>query len=401
MKNIKDILLEKLILNKDSKSINKVYTFEDDNNRINLSINLPFKFYFPDIDKTAEIKVIKKIKNEFNEDVWAFYEYDKELDNEWRVVTLSAMGIINIFIKGPKDNYRIKTQPLVSYINHKSFGKRTNIELDDPDETVIKNALNEKLILNKDSKTINKIFWFTNNQGIKLPFDLTINEIHEVIRIVNIKHVKPLKEDLWKLYDENGNHVFTLYNLVLRTLFFNNPSRHVAILRTFDEELKKKVRNSDSIVVHYKDDLDKIIKESIQESQEEPKVYSNMIILNPQQDAILILKRTKDMPTFKYKWGFPGGSVEKDDKDNKFAAIRELKEETGIELTFNEEYKCHKFDSIKNNDGSISEYYITTLEEYRDITLSYEHSTFEWFNEYSQQKYRWMPDVFQIIQKIL
>ena len=139
----------------------------------------------------------------------------------------------------------------------------------------------------------------------------------------------------------------------------------------------------------------------IQESQEDKKVYVNMILLNPDKDAILILKRANYMRKYKTMWGFPGGSLDSKDKDSKAGAIRELKEETGIELSWREEHDCKLYDKITNKDGSISEYWITTLEEESKIKLSREHSKYEWFEEKTKTNYKWMPDVFQIIQKIL
>ena len=89
----------------------------------------------------------------------------------------------------------------------------------------------------------------------------------------------------------------------------------------------------------------------------------------------------------------------KKDKDSKAGAIRELYEETGIKLTWNEEHNCKKFDTIKNEDGSLSEYYITTLETTPDVKISREHAKYEWFDESNKNNHKWMPDVFQLIQK--
>lgn len=142
----------------------------------------------------------------------------------------------------------------------------------------------------------------------------------------------------------------------------------------------------------------------IKESIDNPKIYVNMILLNHEEDKILILKRANYMPSFRKLWGFPGGSFDiKKDKNKQAGAIRELKEETGIELSFNEERWCKKFDSITNKDGSISEYYITHLETENlpNIKLSKEHTKYEWYDESTIGKFKWMPDIFQIIQKIL
>ena len=261
--------------------------------------------------------------------------------------------------------------------------------------------IQEKLIINKNSKIKkDQIFWFTNNKGIRLPFDLYIPELKDSITITKIEHTKPLKKDLWKLYDKDGNHIFTLYELVIQNLFFNKYG-HEAILRMIDDNMRSKIKMPDYVLVNYKDNLDKILQESINESQDEPKRYSNMILLNPEEDAILVLRRSNYMKKFRGMYGFPGGSVDPKDKNPKDAAIRELKEETGIELTFNEERKCQKFDSIKNEDDSISDYYLATLETMSEIKLSKEHREYEWFNEKSKKNHKWMPDVFQLIQKIL
>ena len=142
--------------------------------------------------------------------------------------------------------------------------------------------------------------------------------------------------------------------------------------------------------------LQKTIYESI-----EQKRYSNIILLNPEENKVLILRRANYMKNFKGMYGFPGGSIDYKDKNGKDAAIRELEEETGIKLSWNEEHNCKKYDEIKNKDNSISEYYITTLESDVDIKLSREHSAYEWFNEQSKKSHKWMPDVFQIIQKVL
>ena len=46
------------------------------------------------------------------------------------------------------------------------------------------------------------------------------------------------------------------------------------------------------------------------------KIYTNMIVISP-DDKILILRRANYMKKFGGKWGFPGGSFDKKDKDSK------------------------------------------------------------------------------------
>ena len=128
--------------------------------------------------------------------------------------------------------------------------------------------------------------------------------------------------------------------------------------------------------------------------------YSNIILISDNHE-ILILRRANYMKNFGGLWGFPGGTVNEKDKNSKETAIRELKEETGIELSWNEKHKCSLYKTIKNKDNSISYYYLVKLEtNIKDIKLSKEHSKYDWFNIDNKKNYKWMPDIFQIIQKI-
>ena len=142
----------------------------------------------------------------------------------------------------------------------------------------------------------------------------------------------------------------------------------------------------------------------IKENQEDIKKYSNIIVLNKNEDKVLILRKSRNDKRFKNMWRFTSEYIEKTDKNGKEACIRELKEETGIELSWNESFKCKKYDIIENPDGSISEYYLVVLEKNPEeitIKLSQEHSAFEWFDENCIKKYRWLDSVFQIIQKVI
>lgn len=135
----------------------------------------------------------------------------------------------------------------------------------------------------------------------------------------------------------------------------------------------------------------------INESQE-IKIYVDAILISP-DDEILILRRANYMKKFGGKWGFVGGSKENTDKDSRAAIKREVKEETGWELTWNEEYEAKLFDKIIHKDNSITEYWIINLETKPDIKISKEHSKYEWYIIENDKDYKWMPDVFQIIQK--
>lgn len=135
-----------------------------------------------------------------------------------------------------------------------------------------------------------------------------------------------------------------------------------------------------------------IINESLQ------KRYVDAILVSP-DDKILILRRANYMRKFGGKWGFVGGSIDSKDKDSKAAIKREIKEETGWELTWNEEHEMKIFDKINHQDNSSTEYWLVKLEVNPEIKISREHSKYEWYEIENDKDYKWMPDVYQIIQK--
>lgn len=135
----------------------------------------------------------------------------------------------------------------------------------------------------------------------------------------------------------------------------------------------------------------------INESQD-IKRYVDGILVTP-DDKILILRRANYMKKFGGKWGFVGGSIDDKDKDSKSAIKREIKEETGYELTWNEEHEMKLFDKINHKDNSSTEYWLIKLEGNPSIKISKEHSKYEWYEVENNKDYKWVPDVFQIIQK--
>lgn len=141
----------------------------------------------------------------------------------------------------------------------------------------------------------------------------------------------------------------------------------------------------------------------INENRGEIKHYVDGILVS-EDEKILILRRANYMKNFGGQWGFVGGSVDKKDKNNKEAIIREIKEETGIELTFNEQQKMKAVDKQEHeNNGSIvsdTEYWLIKLETTPDVKISREHSKYEWIGpeETKEKNRKFMPDVFHYIQ---
>ena len=146
----------------------------------------------------------------------------------------------------------------------------------------------------------------------------------------------------------------------------------------------------------------------IKESKDEIKHYVDGILVNKDTDEILLLKRSNYVDLFKGKWGFVGGSVNESDKTTKDALIREIKEETGITLSFNEEYSMKYFGKQEhlgpgNDDKVVSytEYFIIEMESKPEIKLSKEHTEYKWFDKemIKENQGKYISDVFHYIQK--
>ena len=143
----------------------------------------------------------------------------------------------------------------------------------------------------------------------------------------------------------------------------------------------------------------KHITDWINENKGEIKHYVDGILIS-EDERILILRRANYMKNFGGQWGFVGGSVDKKDKNNKEAIIREIEEETKIKLTFNEQQKMKAIDKQEHeNNGSVvsdTEYWLIKLESNPDVKISREHSKYEWIDAdtFKNKTFKFMPDVF-------
>ena len=125
------------------------------------------------------------------------------------------------------------------------------------------------------------------------------------------------------------------------------------------------------------------------------------VIFQNTEAKILILRRANYMQNFRTCWGVIGGSVDAKDKTHKDAAIRETREETGYELSFMEQNNMKYLFDYTYKNGNISHVYFVKLESDINVKISREHSKYEWvdFSEEKIDDRKWMPEVFNILQK--
>lgn len=110
----------------------------------------------------------------------------------------------------------------------------------------------------------------------------------------------------------------------------------------------------------------------LSESEEEIKPeYSDVIVENADGE-VLLLKRADDDDLEPSKLGFAGGKIEEGETPEE-AALRELKEETGLDLE-----SVELVESITNDDGTVSHYYKAELPEGQEVEISDEHQDVVW-----------------------
>ena len=151
----------------------------------------------------------------------------------------------------------------------------------------------------------------------------------------------------------------------------------------------------------------KTLKDKIKENKEDIHHYVDGILIAPDNE-ILILQRANYLKNFRGQWGFVGGSVDKNDKTNKDAIIREIKEETGIELNVNEKRNMKNIGLHQNLGGNddkeviaYTEYWIIKLDKKYDIKISKEHQRYTGVNEetFKEKQGKYMSDIYHYIEK--
>ena len=149
-----------------------------------------------------------------------------------------------------------------------------------------------------------------------------------------------------------------------------------------DEQYKEIQNRSRDLIIEKRWDIqgfiDLLAKKNIVDETKKT-LYSDMIVKN-QKGEILLLLRNKQSEFAPGQWCLPGGHVDKGE-NHECAAIRELKEETGIEV---EEKDVRLVKQLDIDKGEIW-YYCVTLDKYVEVRLlEDEHINYIWCKNYSQ-----------------
>lgn len=114
------------------------------------------------------------------------------------------------------------------------------------------------------------------------------------------------------------------------------------------------------------------------------KKVSAVIVINKNKE-ILVLKRAPDARSFGGYWNFPGGAVESGETIET-AAVRELKEEAGIDV--------NESDLIYFEVSSLSKlmvHYFMTNKFENEVEINWESTDFKWVSIDEIRKMRFIP----------
>ena len=124
------------------------------------------------------------------------------------------------------------------------------------------------------------------------------------------------------------------------------------------------------------------------------------IIMN-NKDEILLLERRKDDRNTGYGWCLPGGVKENDDKSVLHCLTREIKEETGIDITIGDFYYLTEkinYKEVRKRNFNINFFVVNQRNDYNNITISNEHTSYKWF---SMDEIKESNDILRLTKDVL
>jgi 8-oxo-dGTP pyrophosphatase MutT (NUDIX family) len=115
---------------------------------------------------------------------------------------------------------------------------------------------------------------------------------------------------------------------------------------------------------------------------------------------ILLIQRASEdhYPNF---WEFPRGGCQVSDKNSKICAVREIKEETGLDVEivgYLGKYSYFKDQGVE----SLCKIYLCKMkDETQPVMLSHEHKDFKWVSTYGEAQLLLNPDQLKFVHPVL
>jgi 8-oxo-dGTP diphosphatase len=135
----------------------------------------------------------------------------------------------------------------------------------------------------------------------------------------------------------------------------------------------------------------------------DPRKAAKALILS--KDKYLLLLRTAKENIDPCVWDIPGGGVEKGETEEE-ALVREVREETGIDISFCQLFPVKKWKGLTKKGLEISGIdFLCPIDECPDIILSFEHTQYRWLSEEEILKGEeyglWIKETIEMASRVL
>jgi 8-oxo-dGTP pyrophosphatase MutT (NUDIX family) len=121
------------------------------------------------------------------------------------------------------------------------------------------------------------------------------------------------------------------------------------------------------------------------------------------QEILMIQRAEKDY--WPHEWEFPRGGCEKEkDKTLRDCAVREIKEEVGLDIQptkLLDKYKYTRYEGTKKIITYCYNYKCKLLNPNQEVRLSKEHQSFKWISEVGEVELMASPEQKKTIQRVL
>lgn len=123
-------------------------------------------------------------------------------------------------------------------------------------------------------------------------------------------------------------------------------------------------------------------------------------VILKKDDKILILKRSDKVSSFQGWWSGVSGGIRKNEKPAE-AAVRELREETGIDANADELISADKPIIVAEGTRSWKVYPYLLRVRNESISLDWEHDKYEWIRPCELQNYKFVPRLDEVVNSLL
>ena len=123
-------------------------------------------------------------------------------------------------------------------------------------------------------------------------------------------------------------------------------------------------------------------------------------VILKKDDKILILKRSNKVSSFQGRWSGVSGEIKKNEEPAE-AAIRELREETGIEAVKDELISADRPIIVTEGERVWKVYPFLLRVVSETISIEWEHDKYEWIKPCELQNYELVPRLDEVVRSLL